>query len=132
MRRRAGRRSACVRTSRGPLPAGRNGPALLLLPNYDVFERYNPSRTYALGVGLLARHIEGSAPVAWPDEAPLTLAERQSAQRALQSLGLYGGPIDGDLGSGSRRAVRAWQRSKKRPADGYLTGEIVQTLLLGA
>jgi membrane-bound lytic murein transglycosylase B len=112
------------------LPAGKGGPALLLLPNYEVFERYNPSRTYALGVGLLARHIEGKPPVAWPDEKPLTLAERQSAQRALQAQGLYGGPIDGDLGSGSRRAVRAWQRQRGLSADGYLTSEIVQALLL--
>jgi membrane-bound lytic murein transglycosylase B len=112
------------------LPAGKAGPALLLLPNYDVFERYNPSRTYALGVGLLARHIEGKAPLAWPEEKPLTLAERQSAQRALQDQGLYNGPIDGDLGSGSRRAVRAWQRQRGLSADGYLTGDIVQAMLL--
>lgn len=110
------------------LPAGRDGPALLLLPNYDVFERYNPSRTYALGVGLLSRHIEGMSPVAWPDEAPLSLDERQMAQRALTALSLYSGPIDGDLGAGSRRAVRAWQRAAKRPADGYLTADIVQAL----
>ena len=110
------------------LPAGVAGPALLLLPNYDVFERYNPSRTYALGVGLLARHVEGRAPVAWPDEVPLSLAERQAAQRALQGLGLYPGPIDGDLGSGSRRAVRRWQRDHGLTADGYLTSQIVQAL----
>ena len=110
------------------LPAGAGGPALLLLPNYDVFERYNPSRTYALGVGLLARHVDGRAPVAWPDEAPLTLTERQSAQRALQGQGLYAGPIDGDLGSGSRRAIRKWQRDHGLSADGYLTSQIVQAL----
>ena len=112
------------------LPAGKAGPAMLLLPNYDVFERYNPSRTYALGVGLLARHIDGKPALAWPEEKPLTLAERQSAQRALQDQGLYNGPIDGDLGSGSRRAVRAWQRQRGLSADGYLTSELVQALLL--
>ena len=110
------------------LPAGVNGPALLLLPNYDVFERYNPSRTYALGVGLLARHIEGRAPVAWPDETPLTLDDRQAAQRGLTALGFYSGPIDGDLGRGSRKAVRAWQKSVGRPADGYLTSDAVTLL----
>lgn len=118
-------------TAKLALPAGRDGPALLLFPNFDVFEAYNPSRTYALGVGLLARLIEGKPAVAWPDEAPLTLAERQSAQRALQDLRLYDGPIDGDLGSGSRRAIRTWQRARGRQADGYLTSEMVQSLLLG-
>lgn len=110
------------------LPAGAGGPALLLLPNYDVFERYNPSRTYALGVGLLARLIEGKASVAWPDEAPISLAERQTAQRSLQAVGYYAGPIDGDLGSGSRRAIRKWQRDHGLTADGYLTSQIVQAL----
>lgn len=110
------------------LPAGAAGPALMLLPNYDVFERYNPSRTYALGVGLLARLIEGKPPVTWPDEVPLSLVERQSAQRALQDLGLYSGPIDGDLGAGSRRAIRQWQRSHGFSADGYLSPAIVQAL----
>ena len=110
------------------LPAGVSGPALLLLPNYDVFERYNPSRTYALGVGLLARMIDGKPSVAWPEEAPISLTERQLAQRALAAQGLYGGPIDGDLGSGSRRAVRRWQRSRGMAADGYLTTDIVRAL----
>ncbi|MDB5453968.1 MAG: lytic murein transglycosylase [Caulobacteraceae bacterium] len=110
------------------LPAGIGGPALLLLPNYDVFERYNPSRTYALGVGLLARLIEGRPSVAWPDEAPLSLSERQSAQQGLQRMGLYPGPIDGDLGSGSRRAIRRWQRDHGLTADGYLTTQVVQAL----
>lgn len=110
------------------LPAGQSGPALLLLPNYDVFERYNPSRTYALGVGLLARLIDGRPSVAWPDEAPIGLTERQLAQRALASQNLYAGPIDGDLGSGSRRAIRKWQRSRGMAADGYLTSEIVRAL----
>ncbi len=110
------------------MPAGIGGPALLLMPNYDVFERYNPSRTYALGVGLLARHIEGRAPVVWPEETPLSLEDRQAAQRGLAALGFYGGPIDGDLGRGSRKALRAWQRSVGRTADGYLTPQIVALL----
>jgi len=113
------------------LPAGRFGPALLLPPNFDVFERYNPSRTYALGVALLARHIEGLAPVAWPDEVQLSLEDRQSAQRSLAATGLYTGPIDGDLGAGSRRGLRAWQRARGQQPDGYLTPEMVQALRAG-
>lgn len=113
------------------LPAGASGPALLLLPNFDVFERYNPSRTYALGVGLLARHIDGEPPVAWPEEQPLSIEDRQAAQRALAALGHYTGPIDGDLGSGSRRALRIWQRARGLAADGYLTGDMVAALKRG-
>ncbi len=103
------------------LPAGVTGPALLLPPNYDVFEAYNPSRAYALAVALLARHIEGGTPVGWPTEDPLPLEDRQRAQRGLAAQGLYDGPIDGDIGSGSRAAIRAWQRANGRAPDGYLS-----------
>jgi lytic murein transglycosylase len=110
------------------LPAGLNGPALLLPGNFDVFEAYNPSRTYALAVALLARHIEGGAPLSWPEESPLSVEERQQAQRGLTVLGHYGGPIDGDLGAGSRRALRAWQRANGRAPDGYLTAEMAREI----
>jgi len=107
------------------LPAGLNGPAFLLFPNFGVFEAYNPSRTYALAVGLLARAIDGATGVEWPAETPISIADRQAAQRALTALGLYSARIDGDLGSGSRAAIRRWQRSQNLPADGYLTAAMV-------
>jgi membrane-bound lytic murein transglycosylase B len=110
------------------LPAGLTGPAFLLFPNFSVFEAYNPSRTYALGVGLLARAIDGAPGVDWPAEVPITIADRQAAQRALTTLGFYSARIDGDLGAGSRAAIRRWQRSQHLPADGYLTASIVAQL----
>jgi membrane-bound lytic murein transglycosylase B len=106
------------------LPAGLGGPALLLFPNYDVFEAYNPSRTYALGVGLLARAIEGQPGVIWPEEAPLTFDQRAATQRALTAQGLYSNRIDGDLGASTRKAIRVWQRRNGLAADGYLTLEL--------
>ena len=110
------------------LPAGLSGPAFLLLPNYAVFERYNPSRTYALGVGLLARAIDGAPGVIWPTETVIALSDRMAAQRALTTLGFYSGRIDGDFGRGGRSAIRRWQRSQRRPADGYITPEVVAAL----
>jgi lytic murein transglycosylase len=110
------------------LPAGLNGPAFLLFPNFNVFEAYNPSRTYALAVGLLARAIDGAPGVEWPAETPISIADRQAAQRALAALGLYSARIDGDLGAGSRAAIRRWQMSQNLPADGYLTPAIVARL----
>lgn len=110
------------------LPAGIGGPAFLLFPNFDVFEAYNPSRTYALAVGLLARAIEGRPGVTWPEETPITLEDRQAAQSGLAALGFYAGRIDGDLGRGSRAAIRRWQMQRGQPADGYLTPQIVASL----
>ena len=113
------------------LPAGLSGPAFLLLPNYTVFETYNPSRTYALAVGLLARAIDGAPGVTWPAETPIPLADRQAAQRGLAALGHYSGRIAGDMGSGSRAALRRYQRSQNLPADGYLTPSLVSALTRG-
>lgn len=110
------------------LPAGLAGPAFLLLPNYAVFEGYNPSRTYALGVGLLARAIDGLPGVTWPVETIIPLADRQAAQQALTARGFYTGRLDGDFGRGGRAAVRRWQRSQHLPADGYITPAIVAAL----
>ena len=41
------------------LPAGAEGPALLLHPNFAVIRRYNNSDRYALVVALLARAFDG-------------------------------------------------------------------------
>lgn len=103
------------------LPAGIGGPAFLMFPNFSTIETYNPSRTYALAVALLARDIDGAPPVAWPDEALVSLDDRKAAQMALQRLGFYNAAIDGDFGGGSRKALRAWQRSVGITPDGYIT-----------
>ena len=39
-------------------------------------------------------------------------------QRRLASAGYYSGPIDGVMGSGTRRAIRAYERSHGLPVDG--------------
>jgi Putative peptidoglycan binding domain len=46
-------------------------------------------------------------------EQSLNLNQRDAMvlQRRLSAIGLYSGPIDGDLGPGSRAAIVAWQQS---------------------
>ena len=41
-------------------------------------------------------------------------------QRRLASGGYYSGPIDGVMGSGTRRAIRAYERSRGLPVDGTI------------
>jgi membrane-bound lytic murein transglycosylase B len=50
------------------LPAGRNGPAFLVTPNFKVIKSYNNSTAYALGVSLLSDRIAGWGPLKgqWP------------------------------------------------------------------
>ena len=112
------------------LPSGASGPAFLALPNHFAVRTYNNSIAYALAVGLLADRFAGAAALRtpWPKETPLSLTDRLDAQTALIKLGFNPGAPDGAIGLMTRQALRAWQRSKGLPADGYLSVEMVARL----
>lgn len=112
-------------------PAGARGPALLVGPNFRALLRYNNSVNYALGVGLLARQIEGGpglqAP--WPrDLQPLSRSEVKTLQELLNARGMDTGTPDGVAGPATRAGVRRYQQSVGLPADGYATRELLQRL----
>jgi lytic murein transglycosylase len=111
-------------------PAGATGPAFLVFPNHFVIRKYNNSTSYALAVGLLADRIAGAPPLAaaWPSERPMTSQDRIGAQQALIALGFNPGQPDGVIGINTRAAVRAWQKARGLPADGYLTVDLSHRL----
>ncbi|HEY8614950.1 lytic murein transglycosylase [Phenylobacterium sp.] len=111
-------------------PTGADGPVFLLFPNHFAIRKYNNSIAYALGVGLLADHIAGQGDLvrAWPQETPLSLADRMTAQRALAALGFDPGQPDGVVGMGTRTALRNWQKARGLVADGYLSPDMVARL----
>ena len=116
------------------LPNGRQGPAFLLLANFRVIKRYNASNSYALAVGHLSDRLRGSGPfiASWPPhEKPFSLDEARRMQVALMMAGYYSGAIDGDLGSGSRDAIREYQRSIGENPDGVPTRALLQRLERG-
>jgi hypothetical protein len=53
-----------------------------------------------------------------------------SVQRALAKKGYYGGPIDGDIGPGSRAAIRAYQVDRGLPVTGRIDGPLLKSLHL--
>ena len=113
------------------VPAGANGPAFLLLHNFRVIKRYNNADTYALAVGHLADQLHGFGPFrqAWPrEERPLSETERYELQRLLANRGLYNGAIDAIVGSGTRSAIRSFQRQAGLPADGYASDLLLRRL----
>jgi membrane-bound lytic murein transglycosylase B len=106
------------------LPAGAQGPALLLHHNFGVIRRYNNSDRYALVVALLARAFDGRGGLVadWPRAAgALNREEILELQTLLNGLGYDSGTPDGLFGSGTRRAVRAFQSAQNMPADGFPT-----------
>jgi membrane-bound lytic murein transglycosylase B len=115
-------------------PNGANGPSLVLLKNFSVIKRYNNSNLYAFAVGHLADRLGGLGPLVtpWPPhELPLSDAERQQVQLMLTMLGHYGGEIDGLIGSITREAIRAYQRSAGLTADGRETRALLARLQSG-
>ena len=116
------------------LPAGAEGPAFLAFPNHFIIRKYNNALAYALGVGLLADRIAGRSGVVapWPHELPLSIADRVGAQAALSKLGYDAGTADGQVGLKTRIALRAWQKAKGLPADGYLTPHLAGRLVAEA
>lgn len=116
------------------MPNGRAGPAFLVLKNFSVFKRYNNSNSYALAVGHLSDRLRGGGPFVadWPErEPPLTQNERERLQVLLKMAGHYDGDIDGNIGSGSRRAIADFQRQAGLTPNGLESRALLQRLEQG-
>lgn len=113
------------------LPNGRQGPAFVILKNFGVIKHYNNANTYALAVGHLSDRLRGGAPFVgeWPEhEKPFSIEEGERLQAYLTTAGYYSGPIDGNLGSGSRQAIRDYQRKLGMNPDGVATRDLLRRL----
>ncbi|HEX6703122.1 MAG TPA: lytic murein transglycosylase [Albitalea sp.] len=92
------------------MPAGPQGPAWLVTPNYQAIWRYNRADAYALAIGLLSDALRGgpSQRVAWPTDDPgLSRAEFRELQSLLMRRGHCEMRVDGAEGPRTSAAVRA-------------------------
>lgn len=95
------------------LPAGSQGPALLVFRNYDAIYSYNAAESYALAIATLADRLRGGPGLvtAWPTDDPgLGRRERRQLQGLLAARGHDIGAVDGMIGTASRRAIQAEQQ----------------------
>lgn len=111
------------------LPKGRNGPAFLGYPNFQVYFEWNQSFVYVTSAAYFATRLAG-APVFTPGNPSPVLgeAEMRSLQTKLAGRGYDVGKIDGILGAGTRAAVRAEQVRLGFPADAWPTRELLNRL----
>lgn len=112
------------------LPMGRNGPAFLAYPNFDVYLKWNQSLYYSITAAYLATRLDGAPPLSrgrGPVE-PFGMAETKELQQLLRRAGLYNESIDGIMGAGTRAAIKAAQIKFGLPADGYPSRELVERL----
>ncbi len=118
------------------LPAGAKGPAFAIINNFRSILRYNNATSYALAVGHLADRIRDASATGfakpWPVEyLPLARTQRFELQRLLAKRGFRPGKIDGILGSGTRAAVRAFQKASGMAVDGYPSTVVLKRLQRG-
>ena len=107
---------------------GREGPAFLVLHNFNMLKRYNNADRYALAVGLLADQISGQPQLARDWNRPFTrlsFNETQELQQHLLTRGFYDGNIDGKIGPASRDAIKAFQSRMGMQADGHPSKEVL-------
>jgi membrane-bound lytic murein transglycosylase B len=113
------------------VPAGADGPAFVVYENFDVIMGWNRSEYYAIAVGRLADRIAGAGRLANPppeDGLRLSRARVEALQRALIARGQDPGAPDGIFGPGTRGALRGWQASAGRVADGHPDAEVFAAL----
>jgi membrane-bound lytic murein transglycosylase B len=113
------------------VPAGARGPAFLMLDNFRVIMRYNPSEAYALAIGHLADRMRGGGSFAqqWPrEQRVLSRVERYELQQLLSARGYDVGPPDGKLGSRTRAALRQYQASVGERPDGFASASVLTRL----
>ena len=113
------------------VPDGRGGPAFLVTNNFSVLKRYNNADKYALAVGLLADQIAGYGQLVRDWQRPFTklsFAEKQELQKRLYESGYYEGKFDGKIGSGSRKAIMAFQERAGLTPDGHPSMEVLKSL----
>ena len=111
------------------IPQGRNGPAFVAYPNFNVLFEWNQSFTYVLTAAYFATRLEGAAVFdAGNPEQGLNGDQMRALQTALQARGYDVGDIDGILGAGTRAAVREEQRRLGMPADAWPTRALLNAL----
>ena len=108
---------------------GRNGPAFLSYPNFDVYFDWNKSFVYVTTAAYFGTRLEGAGIYnAGSPSAPLTGPQMQSLQQKLTARGHDVGGIDGILGAKTRQAVQSEQSRLGLPADAWPTVDLLNQL----
>lgn len=115
------------------LPMGRNGPAFLAYPNFDVYLEWNNSLVYSTTAAYLAARIAGAPKVHRGSGSGLLSVDGvKEVQKLLQARGYNVGRIDGIIGAQTRAAVKDVQLRLGLPADSYPDQALLQRLRSGA
>lgn len=111
------------------LPEGRNGPAFLAYPNFNVYFEWNQSFVYVMTAAYFAARLEGAPVFDGGNPSPaLSDGQMKALQQKLTARGHDVGGIDGVLGRMTRTAVQKEQVRLGLPADAWPTAELLNRL----
>ena len=111
------------------LPMGRNGPAFLAYPNFDVYFEWNKSFVYVTTAAYFGTRLLGASVYdAGSPSSALSGEAIKVLQRKLEARGHDVGGVDGILGAKSRAAVQAEQQRLGLPADAWPTQALLNAL----
>ena len=113
------------------MPAGRNGPAFIVTPNFYVLKEYNESDLYALFIGHGADRIAGGDRTftgKWGKVGGLYRSDIATLQRALEEKGYDVGSADGLPGFRTRRSIGDWQAKNGRAPTCFPDAELAATV----
>ncbi|MBZ0162579.1 MAG: lytic murein transglycosylase [Notoacmeibacter sp.] len=113
------------------MPAGRNGPAFIVTPNFYVLKDYNESDLYALFIGHLGDRIQwsvGDFSGRWGAVGGLYRSDVAAMQRALEREGYDVGGADGLPGYKTRRSIGDWQAKNGRKPTCFPDADLVRAI----
>ncbi|MHA6687681.1 lytic murein transglycosylase [Mesorhizobium sp. A556] len=113
------------------MPAGREGPAFIVTPNFYVLKEYNMSDLYALFIGHGADRIaygDKRFSAGWGAVGGLYRSDIAAMQRGLEKQGYDVGSADGLPGFKTRRSIGAWQEKNGLAATCFPDAKLVKAL----
>ena len=112
------------------LPAGAYGPGFLALENFQALRQYNASDLYVLFVGNLADRIAGGPAfeMPWAKLQQFSSRDVEELQTLLNKKKFYLDPVDGRLGSVTRRAIGLYQSAAGVPIDCWPSKNVLDHL----
>jgi len=108
-------------------PGGGKGPQFVVLENFMVFKRYNPSDLYALFVGHLADRIAGGGEFIadWGNIRQLKTRRIAAIQAHLKADGFAVGKVDGMIGANTRSQIGQYQLKRQLEVDCWPTQRLL-------
>lgn len=111
------------------LPMGRNGPAFLAYPNFEIYFEWNKSFVYVTTAAYFATRLAGGPVYNAGNPTPaLSGDQMKSLQSKLTARGHDVGGIDGILGAKTREAVQSEQSRLGLPTDAWPTAALLNAL----